>query len=81
MVRFDMKKGAYVRMKLVEKMIDHMDIPSSIIPKAGKTELRMNSHRSKIWGLTLDFQGFLYPRARPWTSFLHSRFIFVFRNN
>jgi hypothetical protein len=36
MVRFDMKKGAYVRMKLVEKMIDHMDIPSSIIPKVGK---------------------------------------------
>jgi hypothetical protein len=36
MVRFDMKKGAYVRMKLVEKMIDHMDIPSSIIPKVAK---------------------------------------------
>ncbi len=36
MVRFDMKKGSYVRMKLVEKMIDHMDIPSSIIPKVGK---------------------------------------------
>jgi hypothetical protein len=49
MVRFDMKKGAYVRMKLVEKMIDHMDIPSSIIPKVhGQTELRLNSHRSKI---------------------------------
>jgi hypothetical protein len=48
MVRFDMKKGAYVRMKLVEKMIDHMDIPSSIIPKVGQSQLRLNSQRSKI---------------------------------
>jgi hypothetical protein len=49
MVRFDMKKGAYVRMKLVEKMIDHMDIPSSIIPKVhGQTDLRLNSRKSKI---------------------------------
>jgi hypothetical protein len=59
MVRFDMKKGAYVRMKLVEKMIDHMDIPSSIIPKVGKlnysiipkvgqTQLRLNSQRNKM---------------------------------
>jgi hypothetical protein len=48
MVRFDMKKGAYVRMKLVEKMIDHMDIPSSIIPKVVHTELRLNSQKSQI---------------------------------
>ncbi len=43
-----MKKGAYVRMKLVEKMIDHMDIPSSIIPKVVHTELRLNSQKSQI---------------------------------
>jgi hypothetical protein len=30
-----MKKGSYVRMKLMEKMIDHLDIPSSIILRVG----------------------------------------------
>ena len=35
MVRFDTNKGSYVRMKLIEKMIDHLDIPSSIIHRVG----------------------------------------------
>jgi hypothetical protein len=39
MVRFDNNKGTYVRMKLIEKMIDHMDIPSSIILRV-RTELK-----------------------------------------
>jgi len=40
MVRFDVKKGTYVRMKLFEKMIDHMDIPSSIISKVRNMIMR-----------------------------------------
>ena len=36
MVRFDTNKGSYVRMKLIEKMIDHLDIPSSIIHRVGQ---------------------------------------------